>query len=128
MQYKQNWSGNINYSSSVTLYPENVGQVQQIVKSQKYSNIKVFGTRHCFNRIADSAKTKTAAHLNMAKMKNVIYTYSKNETTVKFDAGLTYSELISAIAKEGLAIQNLPSLPHINVVGSMITATHGSGP
>ena len=88
----------------------------------------MFGTRHCFNQIADSAKTKTAAHLNMAKMKNVAYTYSKNETTVKFDAGLTYSELISAIAKEGLAIQNLPSLPHINVVGSMITATHGSGP
>ena len=28
---------------------------------------------------------------------------------------------------KGLAIENLPSLPHINVVGSMITATHGSG-
>ena len=26
-----------------------------------------------------------------------------------------------------MAIENLPSLPHINVVGSMITATHGSG-
>lgn len=40
---------------------------------------------------------------------------------------MTYSKLIKAVDAAGLAIENLPSLPHINVVGSMITATHGSG-
>ena len=46
---------------------------------------------------------------------------------VKFGAGITYSQLIKAVDAEGLAIQNLPSLPHINVIGSMLTGTHGSG-
>ena len=46
---------------------------------------------------------------------------------VRFGAGMTYSQLIKAVDAEGLAIQNLPSLPHINIVGSMLTGTHGSG-
>lgn len=46
----------------------------------------------------------------------------------KFGAGVTYSTLMKAIAEHGAyAIENLPSLPHINVVGSMLTGTHGSG-
>lgn len=49
------------------------------------------------------------------------------QPVVTFGAGMTYSQLIKAVDAQGLAIQNLPSLPHINVVGSMITGTHGSG-
>mmetsp|Transcript_9651 Transcript_9651/g.16213 ORF Transcript_9651/g.16213 Transcript_9651/m.16213 type:complete len:115 (-) Transcript_9651:969-1313(-) len=46
---------------------------------------------------------------------------------VTFGAGHTYSQLINVVDREGYAIENLPSLPHINVVGSMLTITHGSG-
>ena len=46
---------------------------------------------------------------------------------MKFGAGITYSELIKFVHVAGKALPNLPSLPHINVVGSMMTATHGSG-
>ena len=35
--------------------------------------------------------------------------------------------MIPKVEEQGLAIPNLPSLPHINIVGSMITGTHGSG-
>ncbi len=35
--------------------------------------------------------------------------------------------MIVAVDKAGKAIMNVPSLPHVNVVGSMVTATHGSG-
>ena len=34
---------------------------------------------------------------------------------------------MEAIDNEGLALENLPALPHINVVGSTVTGTHGSG-
>ena len=44
-----------------------------------------------------------------------------------YGAGVTYTELIEALKKERMAINNLPSLPHINVVGSIVTGTHGSG-
>ena len=46
---------------------------------------------------------------------------------VTFGAGVTYTDLIEALKAEHMAIANLPSLPHINVVGSIMTGTHGSG-
>ena len=47
--------------------------------------------------------------------------------TVSFSAGLRYGELAEALEREGLALANLASLPHISVAGAVATATHGSG-
>ena len=44
-----------------------------------------------------------------------------------FGAGVKYADLIEALKEQRMAINNLPSLPHINVVGSLMTGTHGSG-
>lgn len=44
-----------------------------------------------------------------------------------FGAGITYAELTSHIAKKGFALANMPSTPHLNIVGSVITGSHGSG-
>ena len=44
-----------------------------------------------------------------------------------FGAGNTYTQLINGLKAEKLALANLPSLPHLNVVGSVVTGTHGSG-
>lgn len=49
------------------------------------------------------------------------------ENQVHFGSGVNYSELIQAVDAAGRALPNVPSLPHINVVGSMVTVTHGSG-
>ncbi len=46
---------------------------------------------------------------------------------VRFGAGVTYTTLIKALVERKLALLNLPSLPHLNVVGSVVTGTHGSG-
>lgn len=46
---------------------------------------------------------------------------------VRFGAGVTYTTLIKALVERKLALPNLPSLPHLNVVGSVVTGTHGSG-
>ena len=35
--------------------------------------------------------------------------------------------LLQALVKEQVAVPNLPSLPHLNVVGSVVTGTHGGG-
>lgn len=53
-KYSKNWSENISYSSDEVLLPETVHEVQKILKSNRYKNFKVFGTRHCFNKIADT--------------------------------------------------------------------------
>src|ERR1700712_4485341 len=48
----KNWAGNLEYSTDRLYAPESMDQVAGLVK--KYDKIKVLGTRHCFNTIADS--------------------------------------------------------------------------
>jgi xylitol oxidase len=40
---------------------------------------------------------------------------------------MTYAALARTLQREGLALHNLASLPHISVAGAVQTATHGSG-
>lgn len=47
--------------------------------------------------------------------------------TVTFGAGCTFSDLIPVLEENDMAIENMPSLPHLNVVGAVMTGTHGSG-
>src|SRR5690349_9640360 len=48
----KNWAGNIEYSTSQVHYPRSVEEVQTMVK--QFPKYRALGTRHCFNRIADS--------------------------------------------------------------------------
>jgi xylitol oxidase len=47
--------------------------------------------------------------------------------TVTVEAGVRYGELCRYLGREGYALHNLASLPHISVAGACATATHGSG-
>jgi len=83
--------------------------------------VKVQGSGHTFNHISDSYHNGVI--INLINFKDV----KVEEDVVHFGAGITYSDLIRHVDAAGKALPNVPSLPHINVVGSMITATHGSG-
>ena len=48
----RNWAGNIEYSTDRVQTSTSLAQVQDYVKTQP--KLKVLGTRHCFNNIADS--------------------------------------------------------------------------
>ena len=58
---------------------------------------------------------------------NNILSLDKINNTVTVEAGIKYGELAPYLDKQGFALHNLASLPHISVAGSIITATHGSG-
>jgi xylitol oxidase len=47
-----NWAGNIEYSTDRLQTSASLEEVRDFVKKQ--SRMKVLGTRHCFNMIADS--------------------------------------------------------------------------
>ena len=47
--------------------------------------------------------------------------------TVTFGGAVRYGDLALELAREGLALANLASLPHISIAGAVSTATHGSG-
>jgi len=116
----KNWAGNLTYSTNHVFYPKSVQEVQQLVK--KYDKLKVLGTRHCFNTIADSKD-----NLLSTKELNKVISLDKKAHTVTVEGGIKYGELAPYLHKEGFALNNLASLPHISVAGSITTATHGSG-
>lgn len=49
----------------------------------------------------------------------------RKNMAVKIGSGVTYSQLLAELSQEQLAIINVPSLPHLNVIGSMVTGSHG---
>ena len=116
----KNWAGNLTYSTQNILEPKTVQEVQQIVKEHK--NIRTLGTRHCFNRIADSS-----SNLLSTKNLNSIISLDSEKMTVTVGGGIRYGELCEHLHKNGFAVHNLASLPHISVAGACATATHGSG-
>jgi len=115
-----NWAGNYTYSSSPVHVAHSIEEAQALVK--KYPHLKVLGTRHCFNNIADSNDQL----ISLAPL-NTILPVDKNNHTVTVEAGVRYGELATVLQAQGYALHNLASLPHISVVGGCATATHGSG-
>ena len=116
----KNWAGNLEYSTSKIDYPKSLEEVQQLVK--KYSKLKVLGTRHCFNTIADSKYN----FISLREMKKIV-SLDANAKTVTVEGGIKYGELCPWLNDKGFALHNLASLPHISVAGAITTATHGSG-
>lgn len=115
-----NWAGNYQYSTDRLEQATSVEQVQALIR--KHNKLKVLGTRHCFNGIADS----TQQFINLGDMSQVVSLDEKAQT-VTVDATIKYGDLAVYLDKKGYALHNLASLPHISVAGACATATHGSG-
>ena len=99
--------------------PANVDEVREVVKS--CSKLRALGSRHSFNRIADSTQNQISLqHLDQIEIDD-------NARTVTVGAGIKYGQLAPVIDARGYALHNLASLPHISVAGAIATATHGSG-
>ncbi|MDB5277077.1 MAG: FAD-binding protein [Ferruginibacter sp.] len=116
----KNWAGNLEYSTGNVHYPKTVEQVQEVVK--KCNKLTALGSRHSFNKIADSTENQ----VSLQEMNKVV-SLDKAANTVTIEAGMRYGELAPYLHQNGFALHNLASLPHITVAGSCATATHGSG-
>jgi xylitol oxidase len=115
-----NWAGNLTYSTGNLLEPSSAEEVKDIILKQE--KLKALGTKHCFNGIADSKNCLVST----AKLDKVVK-LDKELKQVKVGAGVRYGQLAEYLHKEGFALHNLASLPHISVAGACATATHGSG-
>ena len=115
-----NWAGNITYGTDRLREAASIEQVRSVVRSEQ--KVKVLGTRHCFNSIADSRDNL----LSVIPMHEVV-ALDAGARTVTVDAGITYGQLCPYLDGKGFALHNLASLPHISVAGASSTATHGSG-
>ncbi len=116
---RTNWAGNLTYHTNTLLTPTSVAETRQIVKSTP--KLRALGSRHSFNAIADSTSAQISLH-DLDSME-----LDAAARTVTVGAGVRYGTLAPYIDKQGYALHNLASLPHITVAGATATATHGSG-
>ena len=116
----RNWAGNYEYSTNRITSATSLAQIQEFVRTHEH--FKVLGSRHCFNGIADSADH----FLSLREMKAVV-ALDRTARTVTVDSGMSYGQLCPSLDRDGFALHNLASLPHISIAGACATGTHGSG-
>jgi xylitol oxidase len=115
-----NWAGNVAFAASGVRRPRTVDELQDVVASS--SRIRAVGSRHSFNRIAD-----TTGELVSAAGLEIGLQFDDDEQTITVPAGARYGAVAGALHEHGRALANLGSLPHISVAGAAATGTHGSG-
>jgi xylitol oxidase len=117
--HEVNWAGNYAYGALRLHRPSTLEQVREIVAAAP--QVRVLGSRHSFNDLADSRELVSLSGLPA----DIVVDHGAG--TVALAAGVTYGELAGALNDEGLALHTMASLPHISVGGAVATATHGSG-
>src|SRR5436190_21531581 len=103
-----NWAGNYRYSTDRLHRATSVPDVQEFVR--QHAQMKVLGTRHCFNGIADS----TVDLLSLRDMIGVV-ALDPAARTVTVQAGISYGQLSAYRHEHGFARHNLASLSQISV-------------
>ena len=120
MVTERNWAGNYGYQAPRITHPASVAELQDLVAGT--AKIRALGSRHSFNDIADTAGTLVV----LDKLDAGISVDPQN-MTVTVSGGTRYGTLAAELQRQGFALHNLASLPHISVAGAVATATHGSG-
>lgn len=118
---ESNWSGNHTYAATAVHHPRDLDELVHVVS--KGDRLQVLGTRHTFTAIGDSDGLIALDALDGADR----IVIDRAAMTVAVGPRVTYAALAEALNREGLALANLASLPHISVAGAVATATHGSG-
>ncbi|KAA1250016.1 FAD-binding protein [Mycobacterium simiae] len=115
-----NWAGNVTFSPEHIHRPASIPELQEIVAAA--SRARALGSGHSFNRIA-----VTTGDLIVVDRLPLVMDIDRPRMSVDVSAGTRYGELAAHLHRNGLALNNLGSLPHISVAGACATATHGSG-
>nr|WP_202502167.1 D-arabinono-1,4-lactone oxidase [Streptomyces sp. SID5785] len=104
--------------------PGSLGELRALVAASPH--VRVLGSGHSFNRIADVDAGRDGALVSLAGLGGGVDVDTRART-VRVGGGVRYAELAAALDARGLALPNMASLPHISVAGSVATGTHGSG-
>lgn len=116
---ERNWAGNIGYHGRVA-HPATIDEARELITAG--GPVRMLGTRHCFNDVADTAGTLIALDRLPA-----VCEVSPERDAVRVSGALRYGDIAPLLEQQGLALANLASLPHISVAGAVATGTHGSG-
>ncbi len=96
--------------------------------------IRAIGKGHspneiCAHKHLDRDLHGTKLHMiNMNAKMNKILKIDSEKKTICIEGGVTLSQVIEALRKEGsMCLSNLPSISDITVAGAIATGSHGTG-
>ncbi|WP_405385984.1 FAD-binding protein [Streptomyces sp. NBC_01102] len=115
-----NWAGNITFGARRLHTPASVAELQAVVAAG--TAVRALGTGHSFNTVADTHGDL----ISVAGLPRSVE-IDPQARTATVSAGLRFGELTGILHRDGLALHNLGSLPHISLAGACATGTHGSG-
>ena len=113
----RNWAGTYEYRARTLHRPASLEELQETLAAAR--RVRVLGSRHSFSDIADSEE--------LVELDALAGEVELGEETVTLPGAMRYGDLAERLGRDGLALHNLGSLPHISVAGAIATATHGSG-
>jgi xylitol oxidase len=116
----RNWAGNVVFHPARSHHPASLDELQRIVAAS--TSVRVLGTGHSFNRLADTAGDLVVLDKMPAEVQ-----IDPEQNTATVPAGMRLADLAARLHAEGFALAALPSLPHISLAGACATGTHGSG-
>lgn len=140
MTDERNWSGNLRYQAACLEWPRSIAELQELVAGA--SKVRALGSRHSFNDIADTTGTLVSLEkmesdaagsmdVGCVGVRGTVGTagiaVDPDARTVTVAGGIKYGMLGEELERQGFALHNFASLPHISVAGAIATATHGSG-
>ena len=117
---EKNWAGNYSYRAGRLSSPASVAELQELVATSE--QVRALGTRHSFTALPDTEGTLVST---AALPVEVCVDPERSAATVS--GGASYGFVSRELDRQGWALTNLASLPHISVAGAVATATHGSG-
>jgi xylitol oxidase len=112
----------VTFSTDDLRTPRSVAALQQLVADSP--RIRVLGTGHSFNTIADTTGTLVSL-ARLTDLEHIKVLPAARAVDVR--GAISYGDLGRQLNDQGSALGNLGSLPHISVAGACATATHGSG-
>jgi xylitol oxidase len=116
----RNWAANVEFRPARVHRPATLDELRRVVAGS--SSVRVLGTGHSFNRIADTSGDLVRVDGLPAEIR-----VDGETRTATVAAGLRLAEIAQRLHSAGYALANLPSLPHISLAGACATGTHGSG-
>lgn len=119
-----NWAGNVTYRAARLHRPTSTPELRDVVARSE--RIKVIGSRHCFDDIADTTGDLVVLDGLDADVE-IDGSPGEDGGTTWIPAEMPYSHLVPGLAARGYGRPNLASLPHLTVVGATATGTPGSG-
>ena len=116
----RNWARNVEFRAARVHRPTTLDELSRVVAEA--AKVRVLGTGHSFNRIAD-----TDGDLVLLGDLPAEVEIDATAGTATVAAGMRLAEISARLHAAGFALANLPSLPHISLAGACATGTHGSG-